>query len=178
MGNEWAPSGGDWDDDDEVDVDNSMQLDGLPDYDDYSPTDDGNHDNWIVESHDARQSSTAEDDSTVETLIVTARNPGGSVTATATIDGRVFQLDLAPLVTRMTEPELAAEIVKVCGLATKQAEAAQYYLVANLMDELGQDPAGTRAFLEHTIGLPTPETVLNEKAQMFADHYADPDWRD
>ncbi|OLT91482.1 hypothetical protein BKG60_22405 [Mycobacterium syngnathidarum] len=91
------------------------------------------------------------------------------------MDGRVFQVRLSPNVTKMTESELADEIVKICGLASRQAEAAQYHLVATVMDELGHDPAGTRAFLEHTVGLPSPQTVRNEKAQMFADHYSDPD---
>ncbi|MGV0811688.1 YbaB/EbfC family DNA-binding protein [Mycolicibacterium boenickei] len=174
MTSDWPPSTGDWDDDDnDVYAGSPMELDGLPDYSGYSPTDDDTHDDWIVEPDDNRQPPTDKGDETVETLLVTATNPSSSVTATALMDGRVFQVQLSSTATKMTESELADEIVKVCALATRQAEAAQYHLIATLMDGLGQDPAGTRAFLEHNIGLPSPQTVRNEKAQMFADHYAD-----
>lgn len=163
----------DWDDeDDEGYVDRSMELDELPEYSDYLPPDDDAQDDWIVDSNDNREQPTGKGDDTVETLLVTATNPSGSVTATALMDGLVFQVELSSQVTKMTESELADEIVTVCTLARRQAEAARHYLIATLMTELGQDPVGTRAFLEHTIDLPSPQTVRNEKAQMFADYYS------
>lgn len=84
----------------------------------------------------------------------------------------MFQVLLSPQVTRMTESELADEIVTTCTLTSRQAEAAQHYLLATLMQELGQDPTSTRSFLEHTIDLPTPETVITEKARMYSEYYS------
>ncbi|KWX23590.1 hypothetical protein AFM11_14235 [Mycolicibacterium wolinskyi] len=94
------------------------------------------------------------------------------------MDGRVFQVNLSPQVARMTESELAAEIVAVCTLTSRQADATRHHILATLMSELGQDPVSSRAFLEHTIGLPSPQTVLDEKARMFADYYSDRDQGD
>ncbi|OMC32967.1 hypothetical protein A5740_12485 [Mycobacterium sp. GA-1841] len=103
---------------------------------------------------------------------MTAEHPSGSIAATSLIDGRVFLVKLSSQVTRMTESELAEEIVKVCTRATRQAEAAHHHIIASIMGELGQDPAATRSFLERTIGLPSPQTVLDEKARVFADYYS------
>jgi DNA-binding protein YbaB len=156
-----------WDDDDHENyADIGGELDGFPDYPSSSPIDD-NEDDW---TDDNRQQTSAEGDETFETLIVTATSPSGSVTATALMDGRVFEVKLSSEVTKQTESELSAEILAVCKLANRQAEAAQHYIVANLMRRLGHDPASTRAFLERTIGLPSPQAVLEEKARMFADY--------
>jgi hypothetical protein len=157
-----------WDDDDHGSYDNiGGELDGFPDYPSSSPIDD-NEDDWIDD--DNRRPASAEGDDTFETLIVTATSPSGSVTATALIDGRIFEVKLSSHVTKQTESELAAEILAVCKLTSRQAEAAQHHIVATLMRELGHDPANTRAFLERTIGLPSPQAVLDEKARMFADY--------
>lgn len=163
MSNDWSEPTDSWDDDD------VLERDDLPAY---SPFDDNFDDAWTEVADDNRATTIEEGDDPVETVVVTAASPSGSVTASGLIDGRVFQVSLSPQVTRMTEPELAAEILTTCTLASRQAEAAQHYLLATLMRELGQDPASTRNFLEHTIKLPTPETVLSEKARMLADYYS------
>jgi hypothetical protein len=155
MTHEWSHSNDVWDD-------------GLFDY---RPIDDDSEEDWFTDA-DNHPASAAADGDTIETVLVTATNPSGSVTATGFMDGRVFQVLLSSQVTRMTEAELADEVVTTCALASRQAEAAQHYLLATLMRELGQDPASTRSFLEHTIGLPTPETVISEKARMLADYYS------
>ncbi|ART68702.1 hypothetical protein BTO20_09000 [Mycobacterium dioxanotrophicus] len=140
-------------------------------------TDDWSHstdswDEWIDVAADDREAAAGDSDETVETLLVTAVSPSGAVTANGLVDGTVIQVALSTQVTRMTEAELADEVVTTCALASRQAEAAQHYLLATLMRALGQDPASTRSFLEHTIGLPTPETVISEKARMLADYYS------
>ena len=178
MNTDWPHSPGAWDDDDNescVDFGGELgELDGFPDYSSRSPIDD-TEDDWIVHRDDNPQPSFTEGDDTVETLLVTATSPSGSVSATALMDGRVFEVKLSSQVTKMTESELANEILAVCRLTSRQAEAAQHYIVATLMRELGHDPASTRAFLERTIGLPSPEAVLDEKARMFADYLSNRD---
>lgn len=166
MTRDWSHSKDVWDDGDD---DRATELDG---FFDYRPIDDDSEDDWLTDSNDNRASSAGEVDATIETLLVTATSPSRSVTATGFMDGRVFQVLLSSQVTRMTESELADEIVTTCTLTSMQAEAAQHYLLATLMRALGQDPASTRSFLEQAIGLPTPETVISEKARMLADHYS------
>ena len=163
-----------WDDDDDAYCDNSSELDGLPDYSEYSQIDDDSVDDWLT-NPEADSSAADPDGECVETLLVTARDPGGSVTATSLLGGQILRVKLSSRVTKMSESELANEIVAICTLATRQGEATQHHLVATLMHELGHDPATTSSFLEHTIGLPSPRTVMNEKARMFADYYSDRD---
>lgn len=163
MSDDWSHSADSWDDDDALEFN---EVTGC------SPIADKFDDDWIDVADDNHATAAGESHETVETLVVTASSPSGSVVATGLIDGRVVQVALSSQVTRMTEPELADEIVTTCTLTSKQAEAAQHYLLATLMRELGQDPVSTRSFLEHTIGLPTPETVISEKARMLADYYS------
>ncbi|MFN6550228.1 hypothetical protein ACP6C7_00415 [Mycolicibacterium septicum] len=174
MTSTWPHSSDPWDDDNEEYHDNTSDLDGLPDYSDYAQARDDTDDDWLTDSA-AGQSTAGQDGDSVETLLVTAANPTGSVAATALLGGQVFRVKLSSQVTKMTESELADEVVTVCILASRQAEATQHYLIATLMHELGQDPASTSSLLEHTIGLPSPRTVLNEKARMFSDFYSDRD---
>jgi hypothetical protein len=75
----------------------------------------------------------------------------------------------------MTESQLAEEITVIAGLAGNQARAAQHGLVAGYMRELGHDGAATRGFLERDLGLPSPDTVKAERAQLFATRYAGDD---
>lgn len=118
----------------------------------------------------------------MDTLLVTAKNPAGTVSATvltgtvsATVlmSGRVLRVDLLPEVTKLTEAELAEEITVISTLARQQARAAQHAFAAALMRRLGHDPTATRGFLERDIGLPSPQTVLDEKQQLFAARYRD-----
>jgi hypothetical protein len=73
----------------------------------------------------------------------------------------------------MTEAELAEEIRAIATLARQQAQAGQHALIARLMQELGRDPASTRSFLERELGLPSPDTVRAERANVFAARYAE-----
>ena len=109
----------------------------------------------------------------VVTAVFTATNPAGTVSVTALMNGRVLRVDLEPAVSRMTEGELAREIALIARLATRQALAGQHLVIAALMRRLGQDPSETRSFLERQLSLPTPDTVMAERAQLFAAHYAD-----
>jgi len=154
-----------WDDGDDLgDQEDESVLDAL---DEYVPVQDAD-DPW-----DLPEPPTGDGDDQIETLLVTATNPAGTVVATALMSGQVVRVELSSQVTKMTESQLAEEITVISTLAREQARAAQYAFIATFMHQLGHDPAGTRGFLEHEIGLPSPQTVLDEKARLFATRYAD-----
>lgn len=115
-----------------------------------------------------------DDDPMVDTLTVTATNPARTVSATALLDGRVMSVGLSPQVTKMTATELANEIATVGRLAGQQGKAAQHAFITMFMRQLGHDGAALRSFLERDVGLPSPETVLQQKsAAFFATRNAD-----
>ena len=88
----------------------------------------------------------ASDDDSVSTLLCTASNPPGTVSATALLSGRILDVEFSPEAARMTGRELAEEIRSVAALANQQARAAQHAVMATLMDRLRKDPAETRSF--------------------------------
>ncbi|PJK20057.1 hypothetical protein CSX11_23075 [Mycobacterium goodii] len=106
---------------------------------------------------------------------MSASNAAATVTATALTGGQVIRVELAPQVVKMTESELAEEITTVCAMACRQGAAARHTIIAEVMRLLGHDPAATRSFLERNLGLPTPDTVLTTKAEIFANRYAEDD---
>jgi hypothetical protein len=105
-------------------------------------------------------------------LLFTVTNPAGSVTVSVEIDGRIQRVALSPDVTKMTEAQLSDEIMVIARLARQQALAGQHALLVECMHELGHDRVGTRGFLSRGLGLPSPEDVNTEKAQVFATRYA------
>lgn len=113
------------------------------------------------------------DDDTVRTLLFTAVNPAGTVAVTTLLNGRVFNVELDPCIASMTEQELGEEISLIAAMARQQARAAQHALVARFMGDLGHDRVATRSFLEHDLGLPSPETVIEQRAALFASRYRD-----
>lgn len=135
------------------------RFDG-PDDEASGPTDDSSaswtHDEPLV------------DDGMVDTLIVTATNPAGTVSARALLDGRVLDIELSPLVAHSSEAALASEITTVARLANRKGRAAQHAFTALLMQQLGHDAVMTRTYLEHELGLPSPDTVLQEQTAAFS----------
>ncbi|WNG87371.1 YbaB/EbfC family DNA-binding protein [Mycobacterium sp. ITM-2016-00317] len=113
-------------------------------------------------------------DETIRTVLFTATNPAGTVSATVLMSGRIVRVDLAPPLS-MTETELAAEITLITTLAQMQARAGQHAVLAMLMRARGQDPARTASFLERDLGLPRPERVTEEQQRVFALCYAGDD---
>ncbi|MBB5166573.1 YbaB/EbfC family DNA-binding protein [Mycobacterium sp. AZCC_0083] len=110
-----------------------------------------------------------------QTIFFTVTNPPGTVSATALLDGRPIQVTLAPQVCNMTESQLAEEISLIARLASQNARAGQHLLVSGMMQQMGEDPLTARSYAEHELGLPTAETVLADKAQIFATRYAHED---
>jgi ESX secretion-associated protein EspD/H len=146
-----------WDDDDDDATDfgdpgDDGDISALAGVDDYSPL------------------TEAESDQIVGAFF-TVTNPAGSVSATATIGGRLQHVELAANVTDMTETQLADEIIVLADLAAQKARSAQHAVVVQLMRTMGYDSVVTSGFLEHDLGLPSPETVAARRAQVFAARY-------
>jgi hypothetical protein len=99
-------------------------------------------------------------------------NPPGTVTVTTFMDGRVKQIELSPKVTDMTEADLAEEIVVIAGLATNDAQSAQYADMLEGMRQQGHDDVATRDFLTRDLDLPTPEEAKAARRQVFSTRYA------
>jgi hypothetical protein len=144
------------DDDDEAGFGDESVLDAFDAYVPADQIDDGD-DLWDT-------SELPEDDDQVTTVLFTATNPAGTVSVTVLMGGQVFRVNLSPQVTKMTESELAEEITAISALARRQALAGQHAIIAQLMRQLGRDPASTRGFLERELGLPSPGTVRAERA--------------
>lgn len=104
-------------------------------------------------------------------VVFTVTNPPGSVSVSASMDGRIERIELSPRAAELTEAELAAEIVVVAGLAAQDARAAQYTLVLEGMRERGHDDAATRDFLRRDLDLPSPEQAQADRARVFSARY-------
>jgi hypothetical protein len=110
-----------------------------------------------------------------QTMFFTVTNPPGTVSATALMDGRPIQVTLEPQVSNMTERQLAEEISLIARLASENARAGQHLLVSGMLQQMGEDPLSARSYVEYVLGLPSAETVLADKAQIFATRYAHED---
>jgi len=108
---------------------------------------------------------------TVDTIIFTVTNPPGTVSVSALPNGRPYRIELGPQVTAMTESQLAEEISVISRLAQQNALAGQRLIVANLMSRTGLDPVAVNGYLDRDLGLPSMETALADKAEVFATRY-------
>ncbi len=103
--------------------------------------------------------------------LYTVANPPGTVTVTSFLDGRVSRIELHPRAARMSEAQLAEEIVVIARLATQDARSAQYAFMLEGMRQQGHDDADTRDFLSRDLDLPSPERADAERAALFATRY-------
>jgi hypothetical protein len=161
MNGNWSDDS--WDDDEDDHDPGESMLDAL----DFSPP-------AVADYVDVGLDAVTPDDEDPgpQTVFFTVTNPPGTVSATALIDGRPSRVTLAPEVCNMTESELAEEISLIARLASQNARAGQHLLVSGMMQQMGEDPLTARSFVEHELGLPTAETVLADKAHIFATRYA------
>lgn len=102
----------------------------------------------------------------------TVTNPPQTVTVTALMDGRIHRVRLAPGVTRMTEVELAQEVLVIAELACQDGRSAQYDVMYSGLRELGHDRAEARDFLSRSLDLPSPEEAVAHRAHIFATRYS------
>lgn len=103
--------------------------------------------------------------------LYTVANPPGTVTVTSFLDGRISRIELHPRAARMSEAQLAEEIVVIARLATQDARSAQYAFMLEGMRQQGHDDADTRDFLSRDLELPSPERADAERAALFATRY-------
>jgi hypothetical protein len=90
---------------------------------------------------------------------------------TTYLNGRVQRVDLSPNVTKMTEAQLADEILVVAGVAAMTARSALHTFVAGLLRLQGMDSHSARDFVVGRLCLPTPEQAAVAEAE-FAARYA------
>jgi hypothetical protein len=121
---------------------------------------------------DALSGYVVTEDDELPVPVFSVTNPPGTVTVTTFFDGRVKQIELSPKVADMTETDLADEIVVIAGLATQDAQSAQYAYMLEGMRQQGHDEVATREFLTRDLDLPTPEAAEAARAQIFSTRYA------
>jgi hypothetical protein len=113
--------------------------------------------------------------------LFTVANPSDTVSVSALMDGRTHRVELSPRVAKMTESELAEEILVLAELAQQKGLAGQHtYLIQNAsqseglqgLSEIGLDGSEVlRQFMETGMQLPTPEQAAEAQAEVFATRY-------
>lgn len=106
-------------------------------------------------------------------MMFTVTNPPATVSVTASADGRPIHVLLATQLNGMTERELGEEIVVIARLAGQNARAGQHLIATTMLQDLGHDRTSARTYVEHELGLPSPQTALADKVHVFATRYAD-----
>jgi hypothetical protein len=114
-----------------------------------------------------------EDEETNDVVpLYTVTNPPGTVSVSALGDGAIDRVELSAEVTRLTESQLAEEILVVAHLATQQRQAAQHEFLFTTMRELGaDDPDALRDMLEKGMELASPERAAETQAHVFGTRY-------
>jgi hypothetical protein len=142
--------------------------------DDLAALDFGPTDSDEVDGDGSVDKDTSDEDAAGIPLFVVA-NPEETVTVTTMMDGRIRGIALSAQASRMTESELAAEIVVVGKLAAQKARSAQYLLLARQMAEQGYDAGASQDFLTRELNLPTPADVAAAQVEVFASRYSEND---
>ncbi|CAM4435220.1 ESX-1 secretion-associated protein EspD [Mycobacterium basiliense] len=118
---------------------------------------------------------TTVDDTQAQVETATVTNPQGSVSVSALMDGRVEQIRLTAQVVRMSESQLAAEILVIADLARQRAQSAQYVFILDRMSQAAdgdqQRLACLGEFVRKTWNLPTPAEAATAVAEVFASRY-------
>lgn len=105
--------------------------------------------------------------------LFTVANPPGTVTVTTYLNGCVHHVGLSQTVTKMTEAELAQEIMAVTAVAATKARAALHTFVAGLLRLQGMDSASASDFAERRLSFPTPEQAAAAEAAFIARYAGD-----
>lgn len=106
-----------------------------------------------------------------ESPLFTVTNPPEMVSVTATIDGGIRQVELAPSVVKMTERELADEIRAIAKLATMKAGSVVNAFMVEGLRSSGHDPALISSTLSRGLGMPSPEEAAEATREMFEERY-------
>ncbi|MEM6109552.1 DUF2694 domain-containing protein [Mycobacterium sp. 050272] len=124
----------------------------------------------VLDAIDAVTHAPEEADDVVPLFTVT--NPPGTVSVSALGDGAIDRVDLSADVTRLSESQLAEEILVIAHLAAQKGQAAQHELLFETMCELGAgDPEAVSDLLEKGMELASPQRAAQTQARMFATRY-------
>ncbi len=133
----------------------------------------GNDDGWDAADFDPAPAPESDVHET-PAPVFSVTNPSGTVTAIASIAGRLRGVELesgSGSAHPMTESELAQEILLVGRLADQKARAELFTYLVDRTAEAGQDPQATARFLRDDVGLPTPEESAAAWAEAFGTQY-------
>jgi len=97
-------------------------------------------------------------------------NPPGTLTVTAFLDGGIQSVEISPSVTGMTESELAQELLAIAKVAAMKARAGQYEFLLEATPQEAGEREFLGEFLQHGVGLPTPEQAAQVEAE-FVQRY-------
>src|SRR3954454_23446421 len=133
---------------------------------DFSPTpDDEQH---AVETLDEYSPVDMHEVDDSQGQLFTVTNPPGTVTVTTYVNGCVQHVGLSQTVTRITETELAQEIIAVTAVAAIKARAALHTFVAGLLCLQGMHSESAGHFVERQLSFPTPEQAAAAEAEFIA----------
>jgi hypothetical protein len=148
---------------------------------DYAPTEAEEVDSELEAIAAATEATEDEEDESDGLQEFTVINPPGTVSVSALMDGRTHRVKLSPTATKLTESELAEEILVLANLARQKGRAGQHaFLMENaaqpgalqILDEIGFDGTGViRDFVENSVNLPTPEQADAAQTEVFAARY-------
>jgi hypothetical protein len=120
---------------------------------------------------DSADTDVAADESSQQ--MVTVTNPPETVSVTAMMGGSVHSVELSADAGRMTESELAAEILVIADLASQKAASLLHTL---LTEEVKPEGVEGRGMLSDLLGplfmnLPSPKQAAEAQADVFANRY-------
>lgn len=150
----------------DTDENDGVGIDGIDDYvnPEVAHTDDVADDFGLDAENDAN------DEHEVQTHLVQAVNPPGTVAVTAYLNGSVSQIHLDPRVTTLTEGQLADEIRFVAAVAAAKATAVVHAGVVDMMVEQGVDPKEARNFVATNMPFATPQQASDAELALIARH--------
>ncbi len=150
---------------------------------DYAPTEPEEIDSELEAIAAATEAVEGEEDEEDSIKGYTVTNPPETVAVTALIDGRTQRVTLSATATRLSESELADEIIVLAELARQKGLAGQHtYLKENAdqiqgldgLADLGIDSNQMlRELMQSGMQLPTPEQADAAQTEVFAARYTD-----
>ncbi|MBU9765727.1 hypothetical protein FR943_17990 [Mycobacterium sp. TNTM28] len=102
--------------------------------------------------------------------LFTVAHPSNLLSVTASISGGIYTVDLSPEVATLGESQLAQTIKATAELASLKGRSVQYALIYELMSSQGIDGAAVTQYLDHDIGLPTPQQAADAEAEAVSQY--------
>ncbi|ULP40945.1 hypothetical protein [Mycobacterium lentiflavum] len=123
---------------------------------------------------DLEAADAGDDDDAMPTAKVT--NPPESVSVTATMDGRISLVELSADAGKMTESQLAEEILVIADLARQRALSIQHSFVLDAFRHLGVTDHEEQELISEGLEtgmaqLRSPDQAIRAQADVFATRY-------